>query len=341
MVTYRDAGVDTEKWGKVAAGIKGLVKGTFNSSVLTGFGSFGGAFSAEALSGLKEPVLVSTIDGVGTKMKVAAMMKRFDTVGIDIVNHCSNDILCMGAKPLFFLDYIAGESLSEEVVPEIVKGLTEACRELKCPLVSGETAEMPGTYAEGEYDLAGTMVGVAEKGEIISGKGIREGDLLIVLPSDGLHTNGYSLARKVLFEVAGFSVNDTPEGFSETLGEALLRPHKSYSAAVLQLKSRAAIKGIAHITGGGIEGNLSRVLPEGTGAVIDSAKLETPLIFSLIQEKGKVAKEEMFRTFNMGAGLILVVSEKDTETVVKELKAAGQPAYIAGRVVKGKTIDIA
>ena len=340
MVSYKDAGVDVDKWNLTASDMKGLIKESFNKSVLTEFGSFGGMFSLKSISKMKDPVLVSTIDGVGTKMKVADMMNKWDTVGMDIVNHCSDDILCMGAKPLFFLDYVAGQSLDSQVILDIVKGISGACKELDCPLIGGETAEMPGTYEKGEYDLAGTMIGVVDRSEVIDGRGIDSGDVLIALPSSGLHTNGYSLARKVLFEIAGYSVNAHVPELDRTIGEALLEPHKSYSKIILGLKNKSKIKGISHITGGGIFDNLQRILPKGRGALVEASKVRTPRIFKIIQEKGNVSRNEMFSAFNMGIGIVLVASEKNSEALLTELKKKGEDAYLIGKVVKGNQVDL-
>ncbi|MFH1225394.1 MAG: phosphoribosylformylglycinamidine cyclo-ligase [Candidatus Diapherotrites archaeon] len=340
--TYGAAGVDIEKGNSIVRGIKGLAESTHNKSVLTGIGLFGGVVDASRLKKYKNPVLVSSIDGVGTKLTVAAMAGKWDTVGIDLVNHSANDIATLGAEPLFFLDYVAGAKLEQNVVVEIVKGMAGACRELGMPLVGGETAEMPGVYNEGEYDLAGCIVGVAEKGKLLTGEKIRAGDVLISLPSNGLHTNGYSLARKVLFQDAGYDVGTHLPELGTTVGAALLAPHTCYSKAVLALNKKGLLKGAAHITGGGITDNLPRILPNGLGAGIETASLHVPPIFKLIKGKGNVSHDEMFRTFNMGVGMILVVSAKHAKAAARELANKYKTkAQVIGSVVNGNGVNYA
>jgi len=338
--TYKDAGVDIDAGNEAVRRLKTHVKSTFNKNVLLESGHFGGAFSAEELKGMENPVLVSSVDGVGTKTKIAAMMSKWDTIGMDLVNHCCNDIACVGAKPLFFMDYFASSSLNPSVVEQVVKGLAEACRENGAALIAGETAEMPGVYEKGEIDLVGAITGVVGKGEMIKGDKILEGDTLIGLPSTGLHTNGYSLARKVIFDVAGFSVNDRPQGLNETVGQALLRPHRSYVKAVLSIKDKFGLRGVAHITGGGLVENVPRILPKGLGAEISKSAINIPKIFSLIREKGNVPEKDMWRTFNMGIGLVMIVPQAEVEAVIKELKGRGEKPAVIGGVSKGKGVNL-
>lgn len=338
--TYKDAGVDIDAGNEAVKRIKSHVKSTFNDKVLLESGHFGGAFSAKELKDMENPVLISSVDGVGTKTKIATMMSKWDTIGIDLVNHCCNDIVCVGAKPLFFMDYFASSTLSPEIVEQVVKGLAEACRENNAALIAGETAEMPGVYDKDELDLVGAITGVVDKGQMIKGDKIGEGDALIGLPSTGLHTNGYSLARKVVFDVAGFSVNDKPEGFTESVGAALLKPHRSYVKAVLSVKEKFDLRGVAHITGGGLFENLPRIFPEGLGAEISKSAINIPKIFTLIREKGNVPENDMWRTFNMGIGLVMIVSQNDQEDVIKELKSQGEKPVVIGSVVKGKGVTL-
>ncbi len=338
MATYKDAGVDIDAGNEAAERIKGYVKKTHSKAVLGELGLFGGAVSLKKFKKFKDPILVSTIDGVGTKLKVAAMMGKWDSVGKDLVNHSGNDILCLGAEPLFFLDYVASSKLKPSIVEEIVKGISEACKAVGCSIVGGETAEMPGVYEESEHDLVGCMVGVVESKDLIDGSKIKPGDELIALQSNGLHTNGYSLARKVLFDIAGLSVNDFVEDMGCTVGEELLKVHKPYSKTVSALRKKFDIRGIAHITGGGLVDNIPRILPKGLGAEIKESLLKPQPIFKLIQEKGEITNEEMHRAFNMGAGMVVVVPKKQTEKIIKELKKLKEDAYFIGRVVKGDGI---
>jgi phosphoribosylformylglycinamidine cyclo-ligase len=306
---YREAGVDISAADAAKARIKGLAKATFNASVLTEIGSFGGMFRPD-LTGYREPVLVASTDGVGTKIKVAILAGVHDTVGYDLVAHCVDDILVQGAVPLFFLDYVALGKMEPLKVEQIVSGFSRACAEFGCPLVGGETAEMPGTYAEDDYDLAGFIVGVVEKEKALP-RGVREGDALLGLPSAGLHTNGYSLARKVLFETLGHRVDTHLPELGTTVGQALLAPHRGYLAALEPLLERDKVRALAHITGGGFPGNIPRVLPQGLGARLRRGSWEVPPLFRLIQKAGDVADEEMERTFNMGIGMVLVVAPGD------------------------------
>jgi phosphoribosylformylglycinamidine cyclo-ligase len=339
-VTYKDAGVDIEANLEANKLVKDHVKKTFNKNVLLDVGLFGGAISAEKLKKFNEPVLVASIDGVGTKLKIAAKLNKWDTVGKDIVNHSADDILCQGAEPFFFLDYIAAEKLNPQQIEQIVKGMSEACLEADLPLIGGETAEMPGVYEKGEIDIAGCIVGVMEKGKVIDGSTIKEGDVVIALPSNGLHTNGYSLARKVMFEVAGFDVNDHLEELGTTVGLALLEPHKGYVKPVLALMKEFEVKGLAHITGGGLIDNVPRVLPDGLGVKIEKSKIKTPAIFKLIQEKGNVPEQDMWHTFNMGVGFVVIVSAEQAETAIAKLKELGEEAYSIGVVESGKGVQL-
>jgi len=333
--TYKRAGVDIDEGERFVTMISPLVKKTFRKEVLTDIGSFGGLFRFESAK-YKEPILVSGTDGVGTKLKIAFLMDRHSTVGIDLVAMSVNDILTSGAEPLFFLDYFATGKLEPEKAAMVIDGIAAGCRESGCALIGGETAEMPGFYQEGEYDLAGFAVGVVDKAKIIDGMDIREGDTLVGLASQGLHSNGYSLVRKVLFEHSKMDVSTHVPDLGTTLGDELLRPTRIYVKAFNALKERVRIKGIAHITGGGIPGNLPRVLPEGVGAVVREGSWPVPAIFRVIKEKGNVPVNDMKRTFNMGIGFILVVSEKEAGDAVGLLKDAGFDSCVIGTVVKGK-----
>jgi len=324
--TYAASGVDIE----VAARAKELVarhaRSTHRPEVLSGVGFFGGLFE---FKGYKEPVLVSSVDGVGTKLKLASALGKHDTVGIDIVNHCVNDILSCGAEPLFFLDYIAAGRLNPEQVGEMAEGLAAACREAGCALIGGETAEMPGLYSGGDYDLVGFIVGVVEKSAIIQGKKIAAGDAVIGLPSSGLHTNGYSLVRKIFGETKSALNKRYPE-LGRTLGEALLEPHRSYYRQLKPLLPM--IKGLAHITGGGLIGNVPRVLPEGLAAKFDSQAWVVPPIFELIQKQGNVDRDEMYRVFNMGIGMVIICSADNVASITRALPEA----KVIGEVIKQK-----
>ncbi len=331
MTSYEKAGVSVDTGNIVEEKIGELVKSTYNKSVLLSVGSFSGAVSAKELKKYKEPVLMVTIDGAGTKTKIAASMNKWDYIGMDVVNHCSNDLLCSSAKPLFFVDYLASSKLDVSVITKIISGMSKACKGLDCPLVGGETAEMPGVYLDGENDVVGCMVGVAEKRHIFNPKNVKKGDMLVGLPSSGLHTNGYSLARKVLLEK--YSLGETVEGFYSALGEELLRPHKSYSKNVFSLMNKVKIKGIAHITGGGLLENVPRVLPEKLSFEIDNESWQVPQIFKLIQKTGSISDYEMFRAFNMGVGLVLVVSKSDAKKTISNLSKLGEKAFVLGKVI--------
>lgn len=306
--TYKAAGVDIEAGEKTVDKIKGYAKSTFNKSVLTDIGLFG-AFYEPDFTGIKNPVLVSSVDGVGTKLKIAIQMNKHDTVGQDLVNHCVNDIAVCGAEPLFFLDYYAAGKLNPDKAADVIKGFAVACKENNCALIGGETAEMPGMYDENDYDVSGTIVGVVDKSKIIDGKKIKKGDLLIGFPSNGLHTNGYSLARKVLLDK--FSLNDFIPELNNKLGDELLKIHKSYLPLIKKLKNSLDVKGLSHITGGGIIGNTSRILPAGLNLDIHWGAWEMPAIFKLIQNTGNISSEEMHKVFNCGIGLIALISPED------------------------------
>ncbi|MDD4237347.1 MAG: phosphoribosylformylglycinamidine cyclo-ligase [Desulfotomaculaceae bacterium] len=334
-LTYADAGVDIAAGNKAVHLMKDAVRSTFRPEVLTDIGGFGGFFALNK-DKYREPVLVSGTDGVGTKLRVAMLTDRHDTVGIDAVAMCVNDILVQGAEPLFFLDYLAVGRLVPEQVAAIVSGVAEGCRQAGCALIGGETAEMPGFYGPEEYDIAGFAVGVVERSKIIDGRAIAPGDLVIGLPSTGLHSNGYSLARKVLLEVAGYGADTYLEQLGRTVGEEMLAPTKIYVKAVLPLLNRFRIKGLAHITGGGLTENVPRVLPEGTGVEFRLGSWTVPPVFDLIKETGNIAVEEMLRTFNMGIGIVAVVPREEAGAVMADLSARGEASYLVGEVVEGK-----
>jgi phosphoribosylformylglycinamidine cyclo-ligase len=331
---YRDSGVDIAVGNETVRRIKSIAKATFTSGVLSDIGSFGGLFQIDR-DRYREPVLVSSADGVGTKLKVAFMTGRHDTVGADLVNHCVNDILVQGAEPLFFLDYVATGRLSPDVTEKIVAGVARGCLENRCALLGGETAEMPGFYADGEYDIAGFIVGIVEKSQVIDGRSIAVGDALIGLPSTGLHTNGYSLARQVLFEAAALRADTFLPEVGATVGDALLEPHRSYLDVIRPLLDRRLVKGMAHITGGGITENLPRILPDGTGATIECNAWNVPPLFTLLQQRGGIAADEMFRAFNMGIGLIVACASADSAAVVDALRSSGSAPVVIGRVTNG------
>jgi len=333
-ITYSDAGVDIDAATRATDKIKELARRTFNQRTLSEIGSFGGMFDG-AFPQLKQPVLVASADGVGTKLKIAFITGVHNTVGRDLVNHCVNDILVQGARPLFFLDYIATGKLLPEVVAGIVEGVANGCRENGCVLLGGETAEMPDFYSAGEYDIAGFIVGVADREKIIDGKEIVPGDALLALPSVGLHTNGYSLARKLFFEVAGYDAGTYLDELGMTAGEALLQPHVSYLKPLDGLLDSGLIKGLAHITGGGLTDNIPRILPEGSAVEIDEGSWPMLPVFKLMQEIGNVSEAEMYRTFNMGVGMIVVTSAQDQATVKSHLQQQDAAVYQVGRVNKG------
>ncbi len=334
-ITYRDAGVDIDAMNTAVLRMKEFVRTTYTPGVLTDVGSFGGMFAVD-WSGYREPVLVSSVDGVGTKLKVAFAMNRHDTIGADLVSHCVNDILVQGARPLFFLDYFATGKLSPDVVVDVVKGLSAGCKAAGCALLGGETAEMPGMYPENEYDLAGMIVGVVDRAKIVDGRDVAPGDVVIGIASDGLHTNGYSLARRVLFDAAGLTVSDSPAALGDkTIGEVLLAPHRCYANAVLPLLDEFQVKAMAHITGGGFYDNIPRTLPADCSVTVDRRLWQIPPIFSLIQELGSVSVPEMYRTFNMGIGYVLIAPREQAGEIVTRLIENGETAGLIGEVHRG------
>lgn len=332
-ITYSQAGVNIEEGEKTIESIKDAAKRTFSSNVLTGIGSFGAAFR---LKGYKQPVLISSADGIGTKLKVAILARKHDTVGECLVNHCVNDIMVQGAEPLFFLDYFAMGELDSTIAASVIRGMARGCEYNGCALIGGETAEMPGLYKKGEYDVAGFIVGACEEKQLITGATIAPGDVLLGLPSDGLHTNGYSLARKLLFEVAKYKVTKTLPELGESVGDALLRVHLSYAPALRALRKAKLLKGAAHITGGGITDNTPRMLPPGTNASIDTKAWSVPAIFELLRDIGKVPEADWRRTFNLGIGMIVCVAAIDAEKAKKALAKVGFAPVSLGKVVKGK-----
>jgi phosphoribosylformylglycinamidine cyclo-ligase len=321
-VDYKQSGVDIDAGNEVVRRIRSLARGTFTPGVLSEIGSFGGLFRLQA-GGVTDPVLVASADGVGTKLRIAFLTGIHTTIGRDLVNHCVNDILVQGAQPLFFLDYLATGKLEPDVAVQIVEGLAAACKENGCALIGGETAEMPGFYADGEYDVAGFIVGAVARDRVIDGTAIAPGDVLIGLPSSGLHTNGYSLARRIAFDMAGLRVGDVVEELGTTIGQALLVPHRSYLSVVRPLLSSDSIKGMAHITGGGITENLPRILPASTHAVIDRRSWTVPPIFRWLQRTGSIPEPDMFRTFNMGMGLVIACRAGGAPAVLDAVAAAG------------------
>jgi len=328
--TYKDAGVDTVEGQRAVDLMKAHVRKTFDENVLTGLGSFGGLYELNTDAG--EPVLVSGTDGVGTKLKLAFLMDRHDTVGIDCVAMCVNDVLCQGARPLFFLDYIATGRVRAEKVADIVKGIAEGCRQAGCALIGGETAEMPGFYQDGEYDMAGFSVGIADKKNLITGADVAEGDVIIGLPSSGIHSNGYSLVRKILLEEKGFRPDQYMENLGETLGEALLRPTRIYASACNAVMPEYRPHGIVHVTGGGFFENVPRVLPDGLAAEFDTGSWKVPPVFGFIEKNGAIERKEMFATFNMGIGMMMFAAAKDAPGITEALRDAGEEPEIIGRV---------
>ncbi|GIO86999.1 phosphoribosylformylglycinamidine cyclo-ligase [Paenibacillus faecis] len=335
---YKNAGVDIAAGNEAVERMKKHVKRTFRPEVMTDLGGFGALFGLNK-DKYEEPVLVSGTDGVGTKLKIAFAMDKHDTIGIDAVAMCVNDIVVQGAEPLFFLDYLACDKVVPEKIEAIVSGIAEGCHESGCALIGGETAEMPGMYAEGEYDIAGFTVGVVDKRKIVNGSTIAAGDTVIGLASSGVHSNGFSLVRKLLLEQAGYALQDRlPELGDAVLGEVLLTPTKLYVKPVLSLLEQVQVKGMAHITGGGFIENIPRVLPEGVNVEIDYGSWPVLPIFSLLQEKGGVSNRDMFTTFNMGVGLVIVVAEQDAAAALEALRAAGETPYVIGRVTEGERI---
>ena len=331
MVNYRQSGVDIDAGNEVVRRIKQLAKGTYTAGVLSGVGSFGGLFAMDP--SVPDPVLVASADGVGTKLKVAFMTGVHDTIGADLVNHCVNDILVQGARPMFFLDYLATGRLAPDVAEQIVRGVAQACRANGCALLGGETAEMPGFYADGEYDVAGFIVGVVPRAKVIDGRAILAGDVLIGLPSTGLHTNGYSLARRIVFDAMGLNANSPVTQLGMTVGEALLQPHRTYLPVIGPLLDSGWIKGMAHITGGGLTENLPRTLPDGRAPNVDRASWTVPPLFTWLQQGGGVPDEEMFRAFNMGVGMVLVCAPGHAAGLLGALYASGEAAWRLGEVI--------
>jgi phosphoribosylformylglycinamidine cyclo-ligase len=335
QITYADAGVDITRGNKTKQRIKYLAHKTFTRGVLSEIGGFGGLFALDKKK-FKDPVLVSSVDGVGTKLKVAFEMDAHHTVGADLVNHCVNDIAVQGATPMFFMDYFATGELDPEIAEKVIAGISEACKHNGCALLGGETAEMPGFYPQGEYDLAGFILGVVDRERIVTGKNVEVGDVLIGLPSNGLHTNGYSLARKLLFGVAGYSPDTYVNEMKAKVGNELMRTHKSYWPALRKLIDAQCVSALAHVTGGGITENLPRVLPRGTAAAIELGSWPVLPIFEHLQQLGNVSQDEMLRTFNMGMGMLLVVPSAKFKKAQSVLERVGEKSYTIGRIIKGE-----
>lgn len=333
--SYKDAGVDIAAKMNFVSGISGIVKKTHRKGVLSDIGGFGGLFGINEC-GYKDPVLVSSIDGVGTKIKVAVLAGKHDTIGVDIVSHCANDIVVQGAEPLFFFDYIGMGKMQKELADSLVEGMAKACSQVGCALLGGETAELPGVYPDGEYDLVGTIVGMVERDQIVDGKKIQPGDQLIGFPSSGLHTNGYSLARKVLLDSGKYEVDTVVDSLGGTVGEVLLKPHRAYSKELLELRKSFELRGMAHITGGGFYDNIPRILPENTAVVIEKGSWKTLPVFELIQKEGDVSEVEMHHVFNMGVGMIVVVSQKEADRFIEASQKMGIDSVRVGEVTSGK-----
>ena len=331
---YKEAGVDIDAAMETKRRIRDMVGSTFGPEVLTGIGAFGGLFKPD-FSGIDNPVLVSSADGVGTKLKVAYMTNRHDTVGADLVNHCCNDILVMGARPLFFLDYLAYARHDGAVVGAVISGLSKACRSNGCALIGGEMAELPDLYTPGEYDLAGVIVGVVGEHDVIDGARVTDGDRILGLASTGLHTNGYSLARKLVFQTAGLSPSDNLPGTETTVADALLAVHRSYVPAVAPLLKNTELHAMAHVTGGGFPGNVNRTLPEHFDAVIDLDSWEAPPLFVFLAETGALSERELYRTFNMGVGMTVTVGENAADGIIRALRDAGETVFEIGRIAAG------
>ena len=331
---YKDAGVDIDAAMKTKRTIKKMVRSTFGPEVLTDIGSFGGLFKPD-FSGIENPVLVSSADGVGTKLKVACMTGRHETVGADLVNHCCNDILVMGALPLFYLDYLAYARHDDAVVIAVISGITTACRENNCALVGGEMAELPDVYHPGEYDLAGVIIGVVGEHDILDGSRVGEGDIILGLASTGLHTNGYSLARKLVFQTAGLTPDDMLPGTDETVADALLAIHKSYRKSILPVLGNSGLHAMAHITGGGFTGNINRSLPADLDAVVDLDSWKVPALFRFLEQTGTLSEHELSRTFNIVIGMVLIIDEKEERNITESLQASGEDVFRIGHVVSG------
>ncbi|MCS7079786.1 MAG: phosphoribosylformylglycinamidine cyclo-ligase [Chloracidobacterium sp.] len=340
MMSYRDAGVDLDTANEAKHRIRNLARATFNSQVLSDIGGFGALFHPD-FKGASDPVLVASADGVGTKLKVAFLTGVHDTVGYDLVAHCINDILVQGARPLFFLDYLATGKLAPSIVAAVVDGLARACRDFNCPLIGGETAEMPGFYADGEYDVAGFIVGWVDRARIIDGKRIAVGDVVLGLPSVGLHTNGYSLARKLFFETARYEADTFVDALGCTVAEELLKPHQCYLPVLDPLLDGGRLKGLAHITGGGLLDNLPRILPDGCAVAVQRGSWPTLPVFTHLVELGRLSETESYRVFNMGVGMVVVVAEADADAVRDAIQAQGGEAFTIGRVISGdRTVQL-
>ncbi|EQK48715.1 phosphoribosylformylglycinamidine cyclo-ligase [[Clostridium] bifermentans ATCC 19299] len=333
MLTYRASGVDIDEGNRAVNLIKDKIKGTYDKNVIGDLGNFSGLYSLKDFINMDEPVLLSSTDGVGTKLKLAQMMDIHNTVGIDLVAMCVNDLICQGAKPLFFLDYIATGKLIPEKIDDIVSGIVEGCKMAECALIGGETAEMPGMYSEDDYDLAGFSVGIADKSKIISGQDVNSGDTLIGISSSGIHSNGYSFIRKIFLEEYKYELTDYIEELEMTLGEALLIPTKIYVKLVMDLIKKYELKAIAHITGGGVIENIPRVIPNGLGIDIEKNSWEKPAIFKMIEKFNAIDEVELHKSFNMGIGLVMVVDSDKAEEIVSYLNESEKQAYIIGKVV--------
>ncbi|MBS1400773.1 MAG: phosphoribosylformylglycinamidine cyclo-ligase [Clostridia bacterium] len=338
-ISYKDSGVDVTRGYKAVDLMKKYVKTTYNENVLGDIGSFGGFYSISGEK-MEEPVLVAGTDGVGTKLKYAFLLEKHDTIGIDAVAMCVNDIVCQGAKPLFFLDYYACGRLDPEAEAEVVKGIAEGCRQAGCALIGGETAEMPGFYPRGEYDLAGFAVGIVDKKKVINGKEIRPGDVLIGIKSSGVHSNGYSLVRKLFGDSDKAEMEKYDERLGGTLAEVLLKPTKIYVRSILSLISKVPVKGIAHITGGGFLENIPRIFPEGVGCEIVKDSYEVPPVFKVMQEKADISDEQIYNTFNMGIGMVVCVSPENAEAAVAALEESGEEVALIGKTVAGKGVSL-
>ena len=338
-ISYKDSGVDVTRGYKAVDLMKKYVKTTYNENVLGDIGSFGGFYSISGEK-MEEPVLVAGTDGVGTKLKYAFLLEKHDTIGIDAVAMCVNDIVCQGAKPLFFLDYYACGLLDPEAEAEVVKGIAEGCRQARCALIGGETAEMPGFYPRGEYDLAGFAVGIVDKKKVINGKEIRPGDVLIGIKSSGVHSNGYSLVRKLFGDSDKAEMEKYDERLGGTLAEVLLKPTKIYVRSILSLISKVPVKGIAHITGGGFLENIPRIFPEGVGCEIVKDSYEVPPVFKVMQEKADISDEQIYNTFNMGIGMVVCVSPENAEAAVAALEESGEEVALLGKTVAGKGVSL-
>ena len=333
MLTYKQSGVDIDEGNRAVDLIKGKIKTTYDNNVIGDLGNFSGLYSLKDFTNMTEPVLLSSTDGVGTKLKLAQMMDKHDTVGIDLVAMCVNDLICQGARPLFFLDYIATGKLVPEQVEQIVSGIVDGCKMAGCALVGGETAEMPGMYSEDEYDLAGFSVGIADREKIVSGKDVKSGDTLIGISSSGIHSNGFSFIRKIFLETYGYKLDQYIEELGMTLGEALLTPTKIYVKLVLDLLSKYDLKAIAHITGGGVIENITRVIPKGLGIDIEKNSWEKPAIFKIIENFNSIDERELHKSFNMGVGLVLIVDNEKAKEITKYINTTEKNAYIIGQVV--------